>query len=540
MKRTYRAGLYLRLSKEDGDKEESNSIESQRNILLRYLDDSNEIEYVKEYVDDGYTGTNFNRPGFRSMFSDLQKGIINCILVKDLSRFGRNYLDAGKYVQQIFPNMGIRFIAVNDNVDTKNEFEDGFDLMLPIKNLFNESYSQDISRKVQSSFKAMQRAGLFTGAYCSYGYRKSPGDKHKLVVDPYAASIVKKIFNWYLEGIGQRTIAAKLNEEKILCPAEYKRQNGENYRNHKRLETTTYWTYSTVHHILQNGMYKGCMVQNKSVRRMRGKAKARAKEEWIIVEGTHEAIIAPDIFDRVQDLLKQRTRQIDFQNNMSVFAGFLKCSDCGRALVKRNFIGKDGKKKYFYTCGTYSRSGSHICTNHYIRHEVLEKIVLDDLNRVIARISDLKNLVEEREKMSEQQQIPLGKRELERIVGQLEKIVRLKREAYVDYKEDLISKEEYIKLREEYLQQEKFLNQKKEVLQVQQNEDQTTILESEWINDLLEHKGLKKLDRDTVIQFIDQITVYETDKEGNQKIKIKYRFSDDMDLLFQTVYTEKD
>lgn len=322
MKRTYRAGLYLRLSKEDGDKEESNSIESQRNILLRYLDDSNEIEYVKEYVDDGYTGTNFNRPGFRSMLSDLQKGIINCILVKDLSRFGRNYLDAGKYVQQIFPNMGIRFIAVNDNVDTKNEFENGFDLMLPIKNLFNESYSQDISRKVQSSFKAMQRAGLFTGAYCSYGYRKSPGDKHKLVIDPYAASIVKKIFNWYLEGIGQRTIAAKLNEEKILCPAEYKRQNGENYRNHKRLATTTYWTYSTVHHILQNGMYKGCMVQNKSVRRMRGKAKARAKEEWIIVEGTHEAIIAPDIFDRVQDLLKQRTRQIDFQNNMSVFAGF--------------------------------------------------------------------------------------------------------------------------------------------------------------------------------------------------------------------------
>ena len=263
---------------------------------------------MKEYVDDGYTGTNFNRPGFRSMLSDLQKGIINCILVKDLSRFGRNYLDAGKYVQQIFPNMGIRFIAVNDNVDTKNEFENGFDLMLPIKNLFNESYSQDISRKVQSSFKAMQRAGLFTGAYCSYGYRKSPGDKHKLVIDPYAASVVRKIFNWYLAGIGQRTIAAKLNEEKILCPAEYKRQNGENYRNHKRLATTTYWTYSTVHHILQNGMYKGCMVQNKSVRRMRGKAKARAKEEWIIVEGTHEAIIAPDIFDRVQDLLKQRTR----------------------------------------------------------------------------------------------------------------------------------------------------------------------------------------------------------------------------------------
>lgn len=170
MKRTYKAGLYLRLSKEESDKEESNSIESQRNILMRFLNNSDDMEYIDEYVDDGYTGTNSKRPGLQKMLANLERGIIDCIIVKALSRFGRNYLDVGKYVQQIFPQMNIRFVAINDNVDTKDEYENGFDMMLPIKNVFNESYSRDISRKVQSSFKAMQYAGLFTGAYCSYGY----------------------------------------------------------------------------------------------------------------------------------------------------------------------------------------------------------------------------------------------------------------------------------------------------------------------------------------------------------------------------------
>ena len=539
MKRTYKVGLYLRLSKEDGDKEESNSIESQRNILMRFLNDSDDMEYIDEYVDDGYTGTNFNRPGFQKMFADLERGIIDCIIVKDLSRFGRNYLDVGRYVQQIFPRMNIRFIAINDNVDTKNEYENGFDMMLPIKNVFNESYSRDISRKVQSSFKAMQYAGLFTGAYCSYGYVKNPADKHKLVIDPYAAVVVKKIFNWYISGMGQRGIAAKLNEEKIVCPAEYKRQNGEKYRNSKQLPTTTYWTYSTVHRVLKNGMYKGCMVQNKSVRRMREKAKARSETEWIVVEGTHEAIIDPETFDRVQELLKQRMKSMDFETNPSIFVGFLKCGDCGRAMVKRSYMQKNGKRRCFYTCGAYVRSGSPICSNHNINHEVLEKVILDDLNKVISKISDLKDLVEKNERMSKQQNLPLGKRELERIVAQLEKVLRLKREAYADYKENLISKEEYIALREEYLQQEDSLSRRKEVLQQQEKEDQNTLLESKWVTELLEHKGLTKLDRDTVVQFLDEVLVYETDKKGNQRIKIKYRFSEDMDFLFQTIYEEK-
>lgn len=247
-----KTALYLRLSKEDGDKEESNSIDSQRRLLLDYLDRKPELEFYDEYVDDGYSGTNYDRPAFQRMLADAEAKKITCILVKDLSRLGRNYLDTGNYIQRIFLEMDIRFIAVNDQVDTSDERQQGFDMMLPIRNIFNESYSQDISRKVQSSFKVMQKAGAFCGAHTSYGYRKNPADRHKLVIDPYAASVVRDIYDWYLSGVGQRTIAARLNEMGISCPSVYKRENGENYRNSKRLESTSYWTYATIHRILQN------------------------------------------------------------------------------------------------------------------------------------------------------------------------------------------------------------------------------------------------------------------------------------------------
>ncbi len=302
-----KTALYLRLSKEDGDKEESNSIDSQRRLLLDYLSRRSNLELYEEYVDDGYSGTNYARPAFQRMLADAQAKKLTCILVKDLSRFGRNYLETGKYIQQVFPQLGIRFIAVNDQVDTKDERQQGFDMMLPIRNIFNEGYSQDISRKVQSSFKVMQKAGAFCGAHTSYGYHKNPTNRHKLVIDPYAAAVVRDIYSWYLSGVGQRTIAAKLNEKGILCPSAYKQQNGENYHNSKRLDTTSYWTYTTIHRILQNEMYKGYMVQNKCVRKMRGKARQRPKEEWIIVPGTHEAIIDLEVWERVQELLKHRT-----------------------------------------------------------------------------------------------------------------------------------------------------------------------------------------------------------------------------------------
>lgn len=531
-----KTALYLRLSKEDGDKEESNSIDSQRRLLLDYLDRKPELEFYDEYVDDGYSGTNYDRPAFQRMLADAEAKKITCILVKDLSRLGRNYLDTGNYIQRIFLEMGIRFIAVNDQVDTSDERQQGFDMMLPIRNIFNESYSQDISRKVQSSFKVMQKAGAFCGAHTSYGYRKNPADRHKLVIDPYAASVVRDIYDWYLSGVGQRTIAARLNEMGISCPSVYKRENGENYRNSKRLESTSYWTYATIHRILQNEMYKGCMVQNKSVRRMRGKAKKRPREEWIIVPGTHEAIIDPETWDRVQDILRLRTRTIDFEQNVSIFAGFLKCADCGRAMVKRQYTDRTGNKRWFYTCGAYSRSGTEVCSNHYIRHEILEQIILDDLNTVINSVNDIKSLIEnqwsERPDYGKRQE-----KEAESVKKRIQKLERLKKESYLDYKENLLSREEYLDLREDYLRQEQSLKIKLEKLLCTESEEPEKMLNSPWVQSLLIHQKIDRLDRDMMVEFVEKIEIGEKNEDNQQEITIHYRFFDELENLFQMVYT---
>ena len=251
---------YIRLSREDGDKAESDSIGNQRKLITDYLKDKDDFVLYDTYIDDGFTGTNFNRPSFKRMIADIEAGKVNCVIVKDLSRFGRDYIDTGKYLERYFPDNEVRFISITDNIDSMKQ---AYDMLLPIKNIFNEQYARDISKKVHASMKTKQRAGEFIGAFASYGYKKSPADKNKLVIDEYAAEIIRKIFKLYVAGNGKIRIASILNGEGILCPSEYKRLNGDNYRNSNRLNSTAYWTYSTVDHILKNEMYIGNMVQNK-------------------------------------------------------------------------------------------------------------------------------------------------------------------------------------------------------------------------------------------------------------------------------------
>lgn len=519
-----RAALYLRLSKEDGDKEESNSIDSQRRLLRSYLGSRQELEAGMEYVDDGYSGTNYNRPAFQRMLQDAKEKKFTCIVVKDLSRLGRNYLETGYYIQHVFLQLSIRFIAVNDQVDTKDVRQQGFDLMLPLRNLFNEGYSQDLSRKVQSSFKVMQRAGAFCGAYASYGYQKSPVDRHKLVIDPYAAKIVQDIYRWYLSGVGQRAIAARLNEQGIPCPSVYKQKNGEKYHNSHKLASTSYWTYATIHRILQNEMYKGNMVQNKSVRKMRGKAKQRPKEEWIIVPGTHEAIIEPKTWERVQELLRKRTRTLDFQQNVSIFAGILTCADCGRAMVKRQYTKKDGSYEWYYTCGSYARCGTKVCSSHRIRQEVLEQILLEDLNQLLSDVEDLRSLVDS-QRREQESACTQQEKKIELIETRLYKLGKLKKESYLDYKEGLLSKEEYLHLREDCLQEEQFLTQKLDVFSAAKKTVQEQALDAPWIRQLLEKKKIISLDRETITEFVENITIGEKEDDRPQEIQVCYRFS---------------
>lgn len=522
---------YIRLSKEDGDKAESDSIGNQRKLIADYLKDKEEFVLYDVYVDDGYTGTNFNRPFFQRMLADIEAGHVNCVIVKDLSRFGRDYIDTGKYLERYFPERDIRFIAITDNIDS---FKQSYDMMLPIKNVFNEQYARDISKKVHTSMHTKQKAGEFIGAFPSYGYKKSPVDKNKLVIDEYASDIVRRIFSLYISGYGKIRIAGILNEEGIVCPSEYKNMNGDNYRNSKRLNSTSYWTYSTINRILHNEMYRGNMVQGKTIQYMHGKARSREKEDWIVVKDTHDAIIDIDTWNKAQRLLKCRTRSLDLTSNTSIFAGFLKCGECGRALCKKNRTYKGARHSY-YQCSTYVRSGLQFCTPHTVAYSVLEKIILNDLSTIIRSVDNLKELVE-KQRVNTSGFKPADCKEQTRLENELQRIGKLKKEVYEDYKEELITKAEYISYRKEYIQKEEFLEkQLADMLAKQEADPDTDILKKPWIKHLLELRNIERLDRDIMVEMVSEIRVYE-----NHKIVVIYNFSNELDSLLTNTYQQQE
>lgn len=525
----FNVAIYIRLSREDGDKEESDSVGNQRKLLTEYVAKKEDFILYDIYVDDGYSGTNFNRPSFQRMIADIEDGKVNCVVVKDLSRFGRDYIDTGRYLERYFPELGVRFISVTDSIDSMKQ---AYDMLLPIKNIFNEQYARDISKKIQATVKSKQKAGEFIGAFTSYGYKKSPVNKNKLVIDDYAADVVRRIFSLYIQGYGKQRIAKLLNAEGILCPAEYKKVNGENYKNCNRLESTTYWSYSTINSILHREMYVGNMVQGTKHQRMRSKQKKMPKEDWIIVENTHEPIIDKETWEKAQSLLKKRTRELALETNKNIFAGFVKCGDCGRAMAKNMWKRADGSKTYSLYCGTYKRNGKQYCTPHTLPMAVLEDIVLGDLKAIVDSVDNLKELVQS-QSFTASKVKRIADTELSKIKAELERVKRLKKSIYEDYREELISKEEFLSYREDYLKKEELYSKQIEALEEKKKDNVTEdVFETPWLKRLLELKDIESLDRDIVVEMISEIRVYE-----NRKIKITYNFGNELEHLFSSVYS---
>lgn len=512
---------YVRLSREDGDKAESDSIGNQKKLIEGYLKSKEEFTVYDIYVDDGFSGTNFKRPSFQRMIRDVETGRVNCVIVKDLSRFGRDYIETGKYLERYFPDKGVRFISITDNIDSAQR---AYDILLPIKNIFNEQYARDISDKIHASLRAKQEAGEFIGAFASYGYQKASGDKNRLVVDDYAAAVVRRIFELYLKGCGKQSIADILNGEGIVCPSEYKRLGGANYRNSNRLENTSYWTYSTVNRILHNEMYAGNMVQGKKSQRMRGKARVNGCDEWIVVEGTHDAIVTAEIWEKTQELLQRRTRQPDFRTHANIFAGLVKCGDCGRAMVK-----KDND----YYCGTYVRCGKRYCTPHKVSGDVFEAVVRADLRVILENTNDLEQLVTEQGARGSERR--KDEFERQRIEAERKKLQKRKKELYEDYKENLISREEFAAYRQDYVKKETLLFMQMKAVQEREMADETEVFRIPWIRRLLETKDVERLDRETVIEMIREIRIYE-----DRRIVICYKFSGESGEAFDKFYEEKE
>lgn len=507
------AGVYIRLSREDGDKEESDSVGNQRRLLTDYIRTQTDLQFGGEYVDDGYTGTDFRRPAFSRMIRDIENGRINCVVVKDLSRFGRDYIDTGRYLERYFPEKGVRFIAVSEQIDSLKQ---AYDMLLPVRNIFNEQYARDISGKVQAAVRTKQKAGEFIGAFACYGYRKSPENKNRLQVDDYAAGIVQRIFGLYIRGCSKQEIAGILNQEGVLCPAEYKRVLGLSYYNPNRQEKAC-WTYASVNSILHREIYVGNMVQGTKHQCLRGRQKNVEPDKWIIVKNTHEPVIDRATWEKAQELLRRRMRRPAEKAERNPFAGFVVCGDCGRSMVRNSWQRSDGSRVDVLYCGTYKRYGKEFCSAHALPCKDLEEIIKRDFNTLLEKTENLKEIVRESLRApaltGKVREDPSGtERELHRIR-------RLKQSLYEDYRDNLITKEEFCACQKDYREREA-LYQKK--LEAQKEREQSRKREQEndpWLRQICGKGQAEAPDRDMIAEMVHEIRVYE-----NRRIRIIYNF----------------
>lgn len=362
----WKVAAYVRLSSED-DNDKSNSIMNQIEIIDKYVENKNDMELVDYYIDNGCSGTDFNRKGFARMMSDIKDKKVNTIIVKDLSRFGRNHIEVDNYLGNIFPMLKVRFISINDNVDIKKDTEVIENLEIPIKNLMNETYSYDISTKVKSVIYMKKEKGEFVGISAPFGYLKDPKDKHKYILDEDASKIVIKIFDMTLVGKTRREISEELNRLEILPPGLYKIEKG--LANYNKTSTMNKWNPEMINRILRNRNYTGDLIQGiaKRINYRNHKLIKTDKEDWIITENHHKAIISKEKFNKVQSILNRRI------NNKDVLKGYLKCADCGKSII----IKKSKGHEYYY-CSSYIRNSS--CTNHSVKKDELLEKVLNKIN----------------------------------------------------------------------------------------------------------------------------------------------------------------
>ena len=377
---TYNVGIYVRLSQEDMREGESLSIENQKKMLTDYVSQQAGWNLVGIYEDDGYSGTNFDRPGVRQLLDDAKSGKINLILCKDLSRFGRNYIEVGQYIDYIFPSFNIRFIALSDNVDTLDRNSTAMDLM-PIMNLFNEWHAANTSKKVRSVLAQNAKEGKYIASFAAYGYLKGDDEKHTPVIDEPAARVVRRIFELRATGITPTQIAKILNAEGVPIPSDYRAQRLGKPNPYKN--TFHYWSHVAVRNILGNPIYIGHLAQQKftTVSFKNHKSVRRGKDEWVIAENTHEPIISQELWDKCQEVDRCASHgKIMKKGIVLPLNSMMFCPDCG-AKMKLNGHAKkrDGSVNYFYVCGTYSRCGASTCTTHYISQKQIEKIVLVDI-----------------------------------------------------------------------------------------------------------------------------------------------------------------
>lgn len=531
--KVWKVGKYIRLSRDDGNIE-SESIINQRKILNEQIPSffSNDYDIIDEYIDDGRTGTSDdNRPDFLRLVEDVKAGKINCIVTKNLSRAFRNSANQGKFLEEFIPLYNTRFISLYEpHIDTFLNPEVVHSLEVSIIGFMNEQYAYKTSVDIRRTFDTKRKNGEFIGAFAPYGLMKNPNDKNCLMIDEEAAGVVREIFHWFIaEGMSKSGIAKRLNELGIPNPTAYKRQKGLKYYNPQIYKNDGLWNEKTVRDILLNEMYIGNMVQGRQkVISYKIHDRIRTDEkEWYIVKNTHDAIIDKETFDKAQTLHSKDTRVSPNRKNVYLFSGLLKCADCKKAMTR-----KTSKNFVYYSCSTYSRKSKNACTKHTIREDTLEKAVLLAVQKQIALVFDMAEVIRE---ISSAPVIHTESKQINQLLNskqkELEKLTAITDNLYVDWHTGEITKAEYHRMKDKFEAQ---INQLQSVIENLEHEKETLVMrksiDEPYLTAFLKYKNINCLKRGILVELVDTICVHE-----GGKLTIEFTFKDQYTQMLEYI-----
>lgn len=523
-------GEYNRLSKEDGDKPESDSIQNQHSINQKHLEylreQGEQIESVTVYSDDGYAGGNFKRPRYQALIRDIESGKINCIIFKDNSRLGRNYPELGRLMEDYFPQKGVRVISVLNNLDSVKDPRGYCSAIVSFSNIVNDDYIRQLSIKIKCTLTMKRERGEFIGNYAPFGYQKDPADRHRLVVDEEQAEIVRKIFDWYEDGMSASSIAKRLNAMQIMTPGDFKIRNGcKSFITHDRNSSKLHaWTTTTIATILKNEVYIGNMVQgkHKSVSYRSKKMMLTDESEWTVVEGTHVPIISDEQFAIIHERFARRTRISPGKTHVYPLSGLVSCSACGHRM---NRVVSQGYARYRCMTRTYAPDK---CQCPSIKEEYLEELILQTLQSLISRLVDVKAVIDAARQFKtingakNEYMLALNKAKREQ-----ERLQDAQFHLYDDLQSGLIPKTQYLQFQKRYeteiaAQEAKIEHLNQGLLQLKEARQQ----DDEFVAFFQKYGNIQKLDWDTVNQLIQKVVFHD-----KQHVDIYFRFADEYEKL---------
>ena len=516
----YLVGLYIRLSREDEDKtHESESISNQKSLLLQYTKENN-LKVYDMYIDDGYSGTNFNRPNFNRLIKDIELGKINMVITKDMSRLGRDYIGTGNLIEKYFPEHNVRYIAITDNIDTFLDSSNND--IAPFKAIMNDMYAKDISKKIKSSLKSKQKEGKWVGSKTPFGYIKDPNNKDKWLVDEPAAEVVRKIYNLCIQGYGTTQIARKLKEDGIMTPTEYYQSLGRKSPT-KVQEVKNFWNADTVNNILDRQEYIGDTVNFKcTTRSYKDKTRVKLpKEDRKVFKNTHEPIIDEYTWNIAKQLRNNRKKPTR-SGKKSIFSGLLFCNDCGKKMYFQSPV-KDLKNKDHYRCSSYKHDTS-LCTSHYISDEILQVIVLENIQRVISYVKSYEDLfIQEQLAKSTQDElkhISKNKKELEKAKNRVIEIDNLFMHIYEDNISGKLTDERFRNLSFNYDKEQQELKIKIEQLSkdIENTEKKDTDI-TQFISNVKKYTEISELTPEILNELIEKIIIHQAEKIDGKKVQ---------------------